>query len=235
MSETRGSAKAALPFRCRAIQRELVAYLDGELSRRKARRVARHLDSCTGCLAERDALDRVRGMVGELAGPSLEESAERLALARVRQAIGEGSSRGALSAWRLPALAASLGAAMIVIWQIQTRVAPKPVEVASERSSSEGVVAQTAVGGGKAEGGTGRGLEPEKGRSKRAMGVKIAKRGRSDSTLSSPPGPLYENPELFLDLPLVLDLEKLEEFEAVMQALPGSGRGPKARGTDERG
>jgi len=173
-------------------------------------------------------------MVGDLAGPALDESAERLALARVKHTIGERSSRGILSGWRLPALAASLGAAMIVIWQIQTRVAPEPVEVASERSSEQ-LVAQTGGAAGKAEDAASLGLKREKKRTKGDVEVKLAKRGRRDSTLSHPPRPLYENPELFLDLPLVLDLEKLEEFDAVMQALPGSGRGPRTRGTDERG
>lgn len=234
MNTTREISRAALPFRCRVIQRELVAYLDGELSPRKAKRVARHLKSCTGCVVERDALDWVRGMVGDLAWPSLEESAQRLALARIKQSIGERSSRGALRRWRLPVLAASVGAAMIVIWQIQTRVAPEPVEVASERPSSEQLVAQTRIARGKAEGAASRDLEREKGRAERDVRVKLAKRSRSDSSLLHPPRPLYENPELFLDLPLVLDLEKLEDFEAVMQALSGKGRGPETRGTDKR-
>lgn len=41
---------------CRAVQRELTAWCDGELSRRRAERIAHHLAACATCAAEAESL-----------------------------------------------------------------------------------------------------------------------------------------------------------------------------------
>lgn len=44
---------------CRAVKREFTAWCDGELSRREAERVERHLAACAACSAEAESLSAV--------------------------------------------------------------------------------------------------------------------------------------------------------------------------------
>jgi anti-sigma factor RsiW len=52
-------------MRCRAIQRKLSAFLDGELSEKQTARITRHLSRCTACAQEAASLSSVWEALGE--------------------------------------------------------------------------------------------------------------------------------------------------------------------------
>lgn len=56
-------------MRCKNVDKNLTAFLDGELPNRLRQRVESHLADCANCQAERDALERVRRAVDGMKAP----------------------------------------------------------------------------------------------------------------------------------------------------------------------
>ncbi len=87
--------------RCRAVRRQLTAFLDGELSEQEARRIQGHLEACPDCAKERAALAEVKATYrGALALEST--PSDRLAILRAARS-------GRIAAARRPPLLARLG------------------------------------------------------------------------------------------------------------------------------
>jgi len=96
-------------MRCRNVRKNLVAYLDGEISGRRLERVRAHLRSCTACAGELDACARLRSALASLeppAGQGALSAADILRTAardRIRTRPPRGLPAWGARAWR-PAL-----------------------------------------------------------------------------------------------------------------------------------
>jgi len=111
---------------CGRIDERIDAWLDGELSERERREIARHLDECARCAAEHGALLAAVQRLEMLADPAapedfvtsvmtrLPERAEAASPARVAWALGLSGALGTAASvvaglWLLALLAASWG------------------------------------------------------------------------------------------------------------------------------
>ena len=128
---------------CRVVQRNLTAWLDGELTPRWAERVRRHVATCHACTAEADSLraaiaQQQTGLARFTATADLDPSALGRRLQRL---IAEEPSRSQTWRWLFHPIAiagAAAGAAIFVLFAvaggpravlIPLGVAPPPVAV----------------------------------------------------------------------------------------------------------
>jgi anti-sigma factor RsiW len=198
---------------CEQTSGELVAFLDGELGAEERRTVADHLATCLTCRREMEHLTSVQRMVDTL--PRIEPSASFAddfwrRVAAEPTPIASRRRRGSVLRWAIPALAAAAVLAFALRSQLETpsslpaaprtRVAAAPaapakvaVAPAAERAKSEGAEPAPQVANVDS-------LRPE-----------------------DLPPELLEHPELFLRLPVVRRLEKLEYLGSTEDRPSGDG------------
>ncbi|TMA55416.1 MAG: zf-HC2 domain-containing protein [Deltaproteobacteria bacterium] len=190
-------------MRCRRAQRWMVATVDGELAPRRRRMLEGHVASCPECrrdLAGTGAvLERVAGLGMECEVPSRLEQAT---LRRIRLLAAAEEERSAARGWwtvfRAPALALAT-AAVAIAAVVLTRGAGDRLPVASRVVGQRRVAAEA--------------LARERSRmvaSREGGAVRVAK-----NIPAEPPPELAAAPELFMELPILRNLEKLEHFEAI--------------------
>lgn len=194
---------------CDEISGELVAFLDGELADAERRPVAAHLSTCLGCRREIERLTSVRGWVSDL--PSVEPSAgfaaefwRRVEADPSIVAKPPGASRAWW--WAAPALAAA--AVVALAFQFLTGVTPLPSEPATPKARV--IAAPPPAAPRPADVAAAPKVAPDE-----------APAALADAETLRPedlPPELLEHPELFLRLPVVRRLEKLEHFDEVRQA-----------------
>jgi len=184
---------------CGAIAEELVAYLDGEQPASERARIEAHLGTCLTCRRESERLRTVGNWLRALPrvepGPGLEEGMRRLLEAEPRQDLPRRRHRPLL--WSVPALAAAAGVALALSSLLTggpSGVSPRRQPVPANR-------------GGGADVGPLAGATASRGE------VKVA--GDMQPALEDVPPEVIEHPELFLRLPVVRRLDKLEHFEEV--------------------
>jgi len=186
------------------------------------------------CREELDSMKRIGELVRDLPVAMVEESWPGTVLAAARQAAEESGPAPWFGGWKIPALATVAAAVCLLVWRVGIGTAPRPVEVRQAQApkphgsgevgkhaatlAARGAVLftkETSARSGEIAGGE---AQPAK-QDVRAEQARVAMSGRDLPPL------LFEKPDLFLDLPILRDLDKLENFEAVLQASPAVGRG----------
>ena len=191
---------------CDAIAEELVAFLDGEVTEAERVRIEAHTATCLTCRREMDRIGKMNALLTAL--PRIEPSPEFEASMwqRLEAEIAPRARRRGFrpAMWGVPLAAA---AALALVWY-----------------SSISPTAPTAPGGG-----TNVVRAPQAAPAARVDAIAQAERqapaaapaeapvehAKAELAPEDLPPELLEHPELFLRLPVVRRLEKLEHFEEV--------------------
>ena len=188
-------------MRCRTAQTWIVAARDGELTDRQRRALDRHLAECGACRAEQVSLEGVLSALDALE-PAREVPA-RLEADVFRQVRGLAAAGG--PAWTLPewlrrgvpAMAAMAVVALAVIGVRSSEVAvPRPNVTVAERPRVATPARAPAVA--KAE----------------TDAPVVARRAKSRAPID-PPEELASRPDLFVDLPMLREFDKMQHFDAI--------------------
>jgi anti-sigma factor RsiW len=192
-----------MTMRCGRAERSLAAAADGELSARQQRALDRHLAGCPTCRGELVTTGAVLRALSAL--PMEAEVPARLeqaTLRRVRLAAAEETERGPggwWSVWRLPAF----GAAVVAVVAVSVALLPS-AEGPSRPASAPGrtQVARSAS-------------QPREAPARQVASDKTPRAPIVREVPKEPPPALAEAPDLFIELPILRNLEKLEHFEAI--------------------
>lgn len=182
-------------MRCRTARQWITLALADEVPPRARRGLERHLEGCEGCRRERTAyaaLDRGLGLLpAEAAVPA---GLEREVMRQIQRESSAGvTASGGLGWWMgVPALA---GAAALVL--ALRAAAPR-----TDAPPPGAVLARAPLATGS------RAAPP-------APPDRIAARRRRPAVPSEPPPDLTARPDLFVDLPILRNLERLEHFDAI--------------------
>jgi anti-sigma factor RsiW len=184
-------------MRCGRAQKLMVAAVDGELMPERRRELDDHVAGCPACSAELRATQTLFGALGSLPQeaevPALVEAAtlRRMRLAAAEEREGGGRRWGWLSA---PVLAATAVTVLAVV--VGTRREPGPRSMSSvPRAQQIARVADATPAAPKRE----------------EARVVVAE----SAPPAEPPPDLAAAPELFMNLPIIRNMEKLEHFEAI--------------------
>jgi anti-sigma factor RsiW len=172
-------------MRCTTAQTWIVAGADGELSPRRRRALDRHLARCDACRAEQVATE---GVLAALDGLALEAEVPARLEQRVFREIRQVADEPHSSwkqRWRTLVPAVAAGAVAVL------------AVVALRDLGRSGPDVSTTV----------QPLAP-----RRSPKGQLARRMRVPA---DPPVALASRPELFVDLPMLGDLEKLQHFDAI--------------------
>lgn len=187
-------------MRCRTAQTWIVAARDAELGGRRRRALDRHLVRCGACRAERVAIEGVLGLLDGLSQEAeVPARLEQRVMRQVRHLADEEASRASWWPSRgLRGLAPALAAAAVVLLTVAglrpgERPGPHPDAAPQPRVAARA---------------------PEKP-------VETAKRAKRRPP-EEPPAELASRPDLFVDLPLLSEMEKIEHFDSIagMEADP---------------
>ncbi len=201
-------------MRCHTAQRLVIAAYDGELPSWRRRALDRHLAACEGCRAERASTDGVLTAIDTLAFEApMPTRLEQNVLRDVRKLAAEeeqGSAFGWLRAG-VPVLATGAVAllAVVIVRGIEEPVGPTTTAPPAHRDT----VAQV----------------PAPSSSARVLARKARR------VPDEPPPALVARPELFMDLPILRNMEKLQHFDAIATTDTDDGRTPDAGGTPSNG
>ena len=181
-------------MRCQRAQKWMTAAVDGELSPRRRRALDGHLAACAACRRELAVTER---MLTALEGLPMEAAVsarlEQATLRRVRLAAADEAERAPASRWTrwlpLPAFALATAAVLVLAIGIVRRTGEVPgapaVRPAPKVDARDAAQAQ----------------RPPR---------RIAK-----ALPAEPPAKLAEAPDLFVDMPIIRNLDKMTHFEAI--------------------
>ena len=198
-------------MRCRTARTWIVAARDGELDARRRRALDRHLGQCQRCRAERVSIE---GVLAALDGLTMTADVPaRLEADVLRQVRGLAADaeaeRSALRPW-LRRIAPVLGAtAVVALALVGVRSGDGPLPPAAPRPALGPRAEAPAVAA----------------REKRV----VARRAKAPV---DPPAELASRPDLFVDLPMLREMDKLQHFDAIAgmddgdAAPPGEGSAP---------
>jgi len=175
-------------MRCGRAQKLLTAAVDGELTPGRRAALDRHLAGCGACRAERAATQTVLDALDALPMVAAVSGAlEQATLRRVRVLAAEEAERAATSGWRtwLPLPAIAFAVTAVLVLAIAI------TRTADDRIPTSGAPAPTRVA--------------------RAHPAPA----RANPTPSEPPPALAAAPQLFVDLPMLRNLDKVKHFEAI--------------------
>jgi len=203
-------------MRCRTAQTWIVAARDGELGERQRRTLDRHLAECGACRAEQVSLEGVLTALDALE-PAREVPA-RLEADVLRQVRGLAAD-GAAPTWTLPqwvrrgfpAIAATAVVALAVVGVRSSEVATPDARtkmVAAERPRVTAPAAPVIA---------------------KAAAPVVARRAKERAPVD-PPAELASRPELFIDLPMIRELEKMQHFDAIAAEDSDGGEAPSPNG-----
>ena len=204
-------------MRCQRAQKWMAAAVDGELSPRRRRALDDHLAVCAACRRELAVTER---MLTALEGLPMEAtvspSLEQATLRRVRLAAADEAERAPARRWRLwlplPAFALATAAVLVVaigIVERTGRISGAPAVRPAPATEAQGVASAPAA--------------PRRF-------AKVV------PPPAEPPSKLAEAPDLFVDMPMLRNLDKLKNFEAIQTTTlddePGTpdGQEPPANG-----
>ena len=183
-------------MRCQRAQKLMTAAVDGELSPRRRRALDGHLAACAGCRRELGMTERMLAALEALPMETpVSASLEQATLRRVRLAEADEAERASAPRWslRLPLAAFALATAAVLVLAI-------------------GIVRRTGEVPGA----------PEVGTAPKA--TKQVAQARPTPTPhqmakvpppAEPPAKLAEAPDLFMELPILRNMDKLRHFEAI--------------------
>lgn len=201
-------------MRCERAQQWMTAAIDGELSPRRRRALDRHLAGCESCGRELVATERMLAAVAALPMETeVPARVEQDTLRRVRvlaAAESEASRWHGWRAFRLPAFALASAMALALAVGVMRESGGPPVGM--DPATPVGRVAVAPA----------------------PSAVPPAAESPEDLVASAPPaeppGELAARPDLFVELPILRNLEKLENFDAIytttvedQPTVPGGG------------
>jgi len=190
-------------MRCRRATRWMVTALDGELPARRRRALDGHVARCPACRHEMATTAAVLQGVGGLATSSeVPGRLEQATFRRVRLLAAAEAERAATRAWWMRLRLPALGFATAVV---------ATVAVGLMRGSGDRPLAPRPGDGGR------RVVAQAPTKDKPPL-VASRERGGPQATATvpaEPPPELAAAPELFVDLPLLRNMEKLEHFETI--------------------
>jgi hypothetical protein len=215
-------------MRCGKAQELMTATVDDELSPRHQRALEAHLGGCAAC---RDELAATERMLAALAALPMEAEVpvplEQETLRRVRIAAAEEAEQIAASRWwtrlRVPAVAITGLAALVLVIVGQNEVGRQ----------AEPDAARTAA--------TADSAEPKLARQRKDAPAEVVAEAPAPTAVAQapeespeePPPALTARPDLFMELPILRNMEKLEHFEQIetttLDGRPRSDARPEAR------
>jgi hypothetical protein len=211
-------------MRCGQAQRLMTSAVDEELGPRRRRALDRHLTACDACRREIAATGTVLDAVAQLpAAVQVSSRLEEATLRRLRIAASEErTTHERVPWWRnasLPALA--LAAAAVLALAVGLRqfdvMSTAPANLATGSAAKRG------------------GQAPQHRVPSEAAPARVARQARP--TVGEPPGEppaeLASAPDLFMDLPILRHMEKLEHFDAIRTTTLDEEPGP-SDGQQER-
>ena len=201
-----------MSMRCRKARRNILAALDGELGTAERESLNAHLSDCEACRAAADETTRLhRALAGMPQATDLPVGLETATLRRVRGVLAmEGSGRAGFETglwwWLAAPLAATL--AGVLVWRSLPGDGPPASEfVTAEQASRE----RLATGGA-----------PD--RAAEQVASRAAEGGHA-SEAAAPPPRVAETLDLFLEMPILENMEKLQNFDAIRTVDLGEGAG----------
>jgi hypothetical protein len=180
-------------MRCRTAHTAIIAARHGELGARRRHALDRHLARCGSCRAERVAIDDVLAALDRL--PETMEVSARLeqdVMRRVRTLATEDAPGTSASRWlRLvtPVVAAGTVAAAAVLG----------LRTMTERDPTVRTTAPVVVAA----------------REEAPPPAPVRTRRAKTRVPDEPPAELASRPELFVDLPMLRNMDKLQHFDAI--------------------
>ena len=192
-------------MRCRRAERWMMVALAGELSGRRSQRLTKHMDGCAGCRREWEAYTALDRLLGSLPlEAALPPRLEQVTLRTARLAEAEATkSRRRWLGVAIPALAATAVLAVAVRLSLQD-TEPAPTPAAPTRAVT---VPPARVPGRVAE----RAPAPAPSPAPASPQRRRVARG----VPSEPPPELAARPDLFINLPLLRNLDKVQHYEAI--------------------
>jgi anti-sigma factor RsiW len=204
----------------------MVAAVDGELASRRAQAFDRHVASCAACGGE---LALTRSILGHVADLPMETTVtprlEQATLRAMRLAAAEEQEAPARRWWRMPVLSLATVLATFAVVAVGLRQYVD-VPVAPGRGAAPTRIARPA------EKVTGP-VRPAPGREPTVV---ARSRPVAPTVPVEPPAELAARPELFVDLPILRHMEKLDHLEAIQataiddDASPGTDEGDRSNG-----
>jgi anti-sigma factor RsiW len=184
-------------MRCQRAQQWMAAAVDGELSPRRRRALDGHLASCAACHGELAATERMLTALEALPMEApVSASLEQATLRRVRLAAADEAERVPASRWRawlpLPVFALATAAVLALAVGIVQRTGEVSLPAAPASRRAPKPTAEAA-----------------------AARPKFAPPVATAPPPSEPPARLAEAPDLFMDLPILRNMDKLRHFEAI--------------------
>jgi anti-sigma factor RsiW len=184
-------------MRCQRAQQWMAAAVDGEVSPRRRRALDGHLASCAACRGELAATERMLTALEALPMEApVSASLEQATLRRVRLAAADEAERAPGSRWKatlpFPVFALATVAVLVLAVGIVWR--------AGEVAGPAGPAARPT---------------PKPVAEAAAPRPKGAPRVAAAPPPSEPPAKLAEVPDLFMDLPILRNMDKLRHFEAI--------------------
>ncbi len=188
-------------MRCGRARSLIAAAVDGEVVARRRRAFDRHLADCAGCRRELEETRRVLALVADLPDhadvpPALEQETLR----RVRRLAAEERERSGTRArpwWAVlgvPAVAiATTAVVMLAVGVWRTGSAPDGIGAAPSRTAANSHAAA-----------------PSRAVARRETPTRLAKVAPAE-----PPPELAADPDLFVDLPILRNMDKLQHFDAI--------------------
>lgn len=209
-------------MRCARAQAWMTAAADGELAPRRRRALDGHVAGCPTCREEQKATERVLTALGTLSTEAaVSGRLEQATLRAVRLARAAEEEGAAARRWweslRLPAVALA-GAAVVVL--------------------AFGVLRSVERRGGGRDAGAPRlaqGPVREAAPAAPAPPTRVARRPEAVTPPPrDPPAELADAPELFVDLPIFRNMDKLRNYEAIqtttLEDVPAPGLGERSSG-----
>ncbi len=186
-------------MRCQRARKWMTAAVDGELSPRRRRALDGHLAACAACRRELAVTER---MLTALEGLPMEAAVsarlEQATLRRVRLAAADEAERAPASPWRrwlpLPAFALATAAVLVLAIGIVRRTGDVPGAPAVRPAPK----------------GDARGVAPAP-----PSLLRPPRRVAKGPPPAEPPAKLAEAPDLFVDMPIIRNLDKMTHFEAI--------------------
>jgi anti-sigma factor RsiW len=179
----------------------MTAAVDGELAARDRHALDGHLAGCDACRRELSSTERMLHMLAALPmDAAVSERLEQTTLRRVRVAAHEEPERGRLLwlGWRIPAVVLATAAVVVLAVGITLHLgeAPAPPVVVAPRGTPAG---------------------ERVARAEQARPPRVARRkaARTVEPPAEPPAELAAAPDLFMNLPILKNMERLEHFEAI--------------------
>lgn len=191
-------------MRCERAQEWMTARMDGELSAWRSSRLDRHLASCATCGAEADSTSRLFEALAML--PASAPVGDRLTqdtMRAVRAVADEERACRTQQAWwqRLQLLVPMVSAAAVLALAVRTVEGP-----IAPPTKPEAQVANSGQAGR---------ASARDARRRPSGTTAVASVRRSPLPQNQPPAELAAAPDLFVELPILLQLEKLQHFESI--------------------